>query len=319
MTRRYRATKLRTTLQRRGVKRPPLWTAEEEAFVRDNYNARTCLEMGASLGRTEKAVIQRCHLLGLNTKFRAWSQAEDDFLRTECAPGRLFTLAAVGLRIGRTRNSVSLRLCQLGLSNQRRKRVRQLAGDHPIHGCWSAMRARCLNPSNHAFAYYGGRGITVCERWASFANFVEDMGPKPSSKHSIDRIDNDGNYEPSNCRWATPREQAANRRSSVWITHAGKRMVAAEWARAIGRDRHTIVNAVRRGEDPASAVARLSAPRALPSHCGHGHALAGDNLRITSPRTKSKWRCRACTNQQGARAYEKKVQRRALFLVTDEQ
>lgn len=73
------------------------------------------------------------------------------------------------------------------------------------------MRQRCLNPTNKAYPNYGGRGITICERWDTFANFAEDMSPRPSPKHTLDRRDNDGPYCKENCRWATPKEQESNK------------------------------------------------------------------------------------------------------------
>lgn len=95
--------------------------------------------------------------------------------------------------------------------------------------CWQDMRRRCLNPKRRDYARYGGRGIKVCDRWASFATFLADMGPRPSPKHSLDRIDNLGHYEPGNCKWATAAEQTRNRRSNLHVTIDGVTKVAADW------------------------------------------------------------------------------------------
>lgn len=98
------------------------------------------------------------------------------------------------------------------------------------------MRRRCHNQNDAAYPAYGGRGIKVCERWLDFSNFLTDMGPRPPGT-SIDRIDNNGNYEPGNCRWATPREQANNRRirrSNVLEEHEPAQI---RWLASLGIDR----------------------------------------------------------------------------------
>jgi hypothetical protein len=79
------------------------------------------------------------------------------------------------------------------------------------HRVWRRIRRRCYSPQFHCYARYGGRGIKVCDRWQDFINFLADMGPRPSSKHTVERINNDGDYEPSNCKWATMAEQNKNR------------------------------------------------------------------------------------------------------------
>lgn len=100
---------------------------------------------------------------------------------------------------------------------------------------WPAIRRRCGNPRDAAYQLYGGRGITVCERWQeSFEAFLDDMGPAPSPKHSIDRIDNDGPYSPENCRWATQTEQMRNIRSNRLIAYDGRTQPLTAWAEECG-------------------------------------------------------------------------------------
>ena len=86
------------------------------------------------------------------------------------------------------------------------------------HIAWKHMRGRCLNENNHKYPIYGARGISICAEWSSFEVFLANMGLKPTPRHTLDRINTNGNYEPSNCRWATPLEQVLNRRDSKrWI------------------------------------------------------------------------------------------------------
>ncbi len=101
----------------------------------------------------------------------------------------------------------------------------------PEHRIWKDMRRRCRNPKNKRFKDYGGRGITICERWGDFAKFREDMGRRPSPSHTLDRKDNDGHYTPENCRWATPLEQANNTRGNRYITHGDITMTLSQWER----------------------------------------------------------------------------------------
>lgn len=104
----------------------------------------------------------------------------------------------------------------------------------PAYRAWAYMLQRCTNPKTRRYSRYGGRGITVCERWREFPAFLEDMGPRPSPEHSLERKDNDGNYEPGNCVWATKSEQNSNKSNNHYVIYKGERMSLVQAIRAAG-------------------------------------------------------------------------------------
>lgn len=108
-------------------------------------------------------------------------------------------------------------------------------GEHDsiAYTTWVDMKARCFNTEAKAYKDYGGRGITVCERWKSFPLFLQDMGQAPAGK-SIERINNNGDYSPDNCRWASPKEQSRNKRSNRFLTHGGLTLCVSDWALRLG-------------------------------------------------------------------------------------
>ena len=117
----------------------------------------------------------------------------------------------------------------------------------PEYTIWNSMKYRCYNPKYKEYDLYGGRGIKVCKEWLdSFENFIKDMGDRPSGKHSIERINTNGNYEPSNCKWATVVEQARNRRSNRWIEFKGKKMILKQWADYLGATPSNILTMMKK-------------------------------------------------------------------------
>ena len=137
---------------------------------------------------------------------------------------------------------------------------------------WTGIIDRCCRESSRAFKNYGGRGIRVCDEWrASYVAFLRDMGRKPTPGHTIDRINNDGNYEPGNCRWATRKEQMQNTRINVFLEHEGRRQTVAQWAEELGINYHTLYNRVQLGWTTERALTPDAAPtihRVLYEHNG---------------------------------------------------
>ncbi len=118
----------------------------------------------------------------------------------------------------------------------------------PEYYTWMTMKARCCNPKSKSYCYYGARGIVICERWLnSFEFFLADMGKRPSSEHQIDRIDSNGNYEPSNCRWATRKEQGRNKSCVKIITYKGKTLRLPELADLFGINPKLLRERLQRG------------------------------------------------------------------------
>jgi hypothetical protein len=149
----------------------------------------------------------------------------------KCDCGNEKIVKGASLKYGSTRS------CGCGI-------IEAVIKTHTKHGAvnsveytaWEGMKARCYNKNTPKYSEYGGRGISVCERWRnSFENFLLDMGIKPSNEHSLDRFpNNDGNYEPSNCRWATDYQQLRNTRRNVWIEYNGERIALTDLAKILG-------------------------------------------------------------------------------------
>lgn len=178
--------------------------------------------------------------------------------RCRCDCGKETLVRAGCLTSGNTRSCGCLLAEKLKDNQHNRKHGKWTS---PEWSSWSSMRRRCYDPKAISYPDYGGRGVFVCARWReSFDNFLADMGPMPTDgKYSIDRKDNSANYTcgkcdecaangwPANCCWATPREQAQNRRNSHHVTFQGETLTVAEWARRLGLRPDTLLYRLRAG------------------------------------------------------------------------
>ncbi len=132
----------------------------------------------------------------------------------------------------------------------------------PEYRTWRHMKSRCLNPNVPEYRYDGARGITISPRWLdSYEAFLADVGRRPGPDYRLERIDNDGNYEPGNCRWATIKEQSRIRRSNHMVTCDRRSQSIAAWAEELGIKFHTLKNRVRRGWSIERAFQRANNTR----------------------------------------------------------
>lgn len=159
--------------------------------------------------------------------------------RCVCDCGKEHSVTGSDLRNGQVKSCGCLRSAK----SSERAKARNRRHGHAVRGearppeynVWANMKSRCHDTGSKDYPRYGGRGIFVCERWReSFSAFYADMGPRPSGLYKIERNDNDGPYSPINCRWATAKEQAENRRNNVFLEHDGKRLTLMEWSRVVG-------------------------------------------------------------------------------------
>lgn len=135
-----------------------------------------------------------------------------------------------------SRDTVAMRNATHGLSN------------HPEYGLWHRMIQRCEDKGCDDFMLYGARGIAVCSEWRnSFPQFLADMGPRPSARHTVDRINNDLGYTPTNCRWSTTKEQGRNRRNNRRIAFGGENLTLSDWASRTGIYRKTLAYRLNQG------------------------------------------------------------------------
>lgn len=176
-----------------------------------------------------------------------------------CDCGKTTVVRGADLRFGKTRSCLCLYheviVTHGGKNRTHGHSHRTLSNGSPEYQSWMGAKVRCLNPKHKIYPQYGGRGITMCARWRdSFEAFLADMGPRPAGT-SLDRYpNNDGNYEPGNCRWATQREQCNNKRNNQRLQYDGLDLTTSEWARRVGIGKATIRDRIKRGWATARAL-----------------------------------------------------------------
>ena len=170
-----------------------------------------------------------------------------------CDCGNLTSVAAGGLRSGKVKSCGCYKSSAISKSRTTHGETKPMT---PEYSTWSKMKYRCSNPRAAGYENYGGRGIKICKRWQKFENFLADMGRRPGDGYSLERINSNGDYRPSNCVWATKEAQMNNTRRSHRLTVKGETRTLAEWARSTGIKASTIRMRLSRGWSPEQALTR---------------------------------------------------------------
>lgn len=204
-------------------------------------------------------VFGRLTVLGL-----AFKRGKNRYWRCRCSCGNEANVPGRNLTTGKAkscgcfqREKASAQGKKIGDANRRHGMTHTRE-----YETWHGMMLRCYDENQPAYPRYGGRGITVCERWHAFENFFADMGLRPGQGYSLDRFpDPNGPYEPNNCRWATNKQQCRNKTTNVRITHDGKTLCIAEWAELSGMTTTLLWSRLQKGWDFAKAISTPPLPR----------------------------------------------------------
>lgn len=229
------------------------------------------IQPGAEFGRL--TVVEKSAKVGKN--YAA-------YYRCKCICGAECVVRGTSLTTKATRSCGCL---HLETAKGQRENLRRANTTHGLsatraYHAWNSMWDRCTNPANANFDRYGRRGITVCERWNDVRNFVSDMGQPPPG-YTLDRIDNNGDYEPNNCRWATHKEQSNNRTTNRLIAYRGERKTAAQWAAVTGVSEKLIARRLRDGW-PAERLFETPRRKHSITHCRNGHEFTLDNTAVSN-------------------------------------
>jgi hypothetical protein len=213
----------------------------------EKLNSGSTTSCGCLRSGKEGDVFGRLMIIRLTKGKNATTNRTETIAECLCECGGVKSVPIDKLRAGTTSSCGCLRTehnRELAARN-----IKHGMADTRVYRIWQGIKSRCDDPEQESYPNYGGRGVRYSRRWASFEGFYADMGDPPTDKHEIDRIDNDGHYLKSNCKWSTRIEQQNNRRNNHFITYKGKTQTIAQWSRELGLSAKTISGRSNLGMD----------------------------------------------------------------------